>query len=119
MTFKDLSTPQIKITEVSSDEIIIKSAEDGLEILGNAWFQGYEAIILYQKNIHPDFFNLKNGMAGEILQKFSTYRVRLIIIGEFSGFESKSLQDFIRESNRGKQVNFVSNLEAAIKKLKE
>ncbi|MEZ5058428.1 MAG: DUF4180 domain-containing protein [Saprospiraceae bacterium] len=119
MTFKDLSTSQIKITEVSSDEIIISSSEDGLKILGNAWFQGYEVIILYQKNIHPDFFDLKNGMAGEILQKFSTYRIRLIIIGEFSEYKSQSLQDFIRESNKGKQVNFVPNLETALQNFKE
>lgn len=53
-------------------------------------------------------------MAGEILQKFSTYRVRLAIIGDFSTITSKSLRDFIYESNQGKQVNFVASLNDAL-----
>ena len=45
-------------------------------------------------------------MAGEILQKFSNYRVRLAIIGSFEQCIAKSIRDFIYESNNGKQINF-------------
>ena len=74
-------------------------------------------MILNIKNITPSFFDLKNGLAGEVLQKFSNYKVRLVIIGDFSNFESKSLNDFIRESNNGKQVNFLTSKEEAINRL--
>ena len=56
-------------------------------------------------------------MAGEILQKFSNYRMRLVIVGDFSALESKSLRDFIYESNKGKLVGFVSTAEEALHKL--
>ena len=56
-----------------------------------------------------DFFDLKNGIAGEILQKFSNYRVSLIIVGDFSKYASKSLNDFIYESNKGRHINFVAS----------
>ncbi len=60
-----------------------------------------------------DFFDLKSGIAGEILQKFSNYLVRLAIVGDFSKYANKSLKDFIFESNKGGQINFVdSQLEA-------
>ena len=71
--------------------------------------------MLNEKNITPDFFDLKNGIAGEILQKFSTYRVRLAIVGDFSKYTSKSLNDFIFESNKGKHINFVTSTIEAIK----
>ena len=61
----------IKIAEVTSSEIIIKNTEDALDLLGNLYYQDFDKIIIYEKNINPDFFDLKNGMAGEILQKFS------------------------------------------------
>jgi hypothetical protein len=105
------------IVEVISDDIIIKTAQDGLDLLGDAYYQGYDKVILHNKNITPSFFDLKNGLAGEVLQKFSNYRVRLVILGDFSQFDSKSLNDFIRESNNGKLINFINSRDEAIRRL--
>lgn len=105
----------IKIAEVISEDIIINNTEDGLDLLGNLYYQGFDKIVIHEKNITLDFFNLKNGIAGEILQKFSTYRVRLAIIGDYSKYTSKSLNDFIYESNKGRHINFVTTSEEAIK----
>ena len=103
-----------KIAEVTAEKLIINNAEDGLDLLGNVYYQGFDKLIIYQKNIVSDFFDLKTKMAGDILQKFSNYRVRLVIIGDFENVESKSLRDFIYESNQGRLVNFVESLEVAI-----
>jgi len=43
--------------------------------------------------------------------------VKLAIVGDFTNIKSKSLGDFIRESNRGRTVNFVSSVEEAVEKL--
>lgn len=51
------------------------------------------------------------------LQKFSTYDFKLAIIGDFSKHKSKSMQDFIRESNKGNRIYFVDDLASALKKL--
>ncbi len=106
-----------EIAEVISDKIIIQNTEDALDLLGNVYYQGFDKMIIHQENITADFFDLKNKMAGDILQKFSNYRVRLAIVGNFSKFESKSLKDFIYESNIGKQVNFVASLSEALSSL--
>lgn len=104
----------IKIAEIITDEIILRTTEDGLDLLGNLYYQGFNKIIIYEKNITPDFFDLKTKIAGEILQKFSQYQMRLAIVGDFLKFKSKSLTDFIYESNKGKQINFVNSLSDAI-----
>src|SRR5688572_5240712 len=106
-----------KVAEVISDEIIIQTTGDGLDLLGNLYYQDFDKIIIYQNNITPAFFDLKNGMAGEILQKFSNYRVRLAIVGDFSQYTSKSFHDFIFESNKTGHVNFASSVEEALEKL--
>jgi len=108
------SADALKIAEVNSEEIIINSIEDGLELLGNLYYDGFDVIVLQKKNITSSFFDLKSGMAGEILQKFSNFRVRLAIVGDFNLSTSKSLTDFILECNKGKQVNFVRSIEEAI-----
>lgn len=117
MKIKAHNINDTKIAEVTSDKTIINKTEDGLDLLGNLYYQGFDSIVMNEKNITPDFFDLKNGIAGEILQKFSNYRVRLAIVGDFSKFASKSLTDFIYESNKGKHINFVNSTTEAIDRL--
>lgn len=107
----------IKIAEVLSEDRVLQSADDGLDLLGNLYYQDFDRIVLHEKNITPEFFDLKNGMAGEVLQKFSTYRVRLAIIGDFSQYTSGSLKDFIYESNKAGHVSFVGTLAEGLERL--
>lgn len=106
-----------KIAEITSDVMIINSIEDGLDLLGNLYYQDFDKIIIHESNITPDFFDLKNGIAGEILQKFSNYRVRLAIVGDFAKYPGKSIIEFIYESNKGGQINFVNSISEALIKL--
>lgn len=103
-----------KIAEVISDATILQTASDSLDLMGNLYYQGFEKIILHEHNLAPAFFELKNGMAGEILQKFSNYRMQLAIVGSFEKYASKALHDFIYESNQGKLINFVNSVSAAL-----
>jgi len=105
------------IAEVISEETLIHRAEDGLDLLANLYYQEFDKIILHEKNITPDFFDLQNGMAGELLQKFSNYRIPLAIVGDFTKYKSKSMTDFIYESNKGRHVSFVATLSEALEAL--
>ncbi len=107
----------ISIAEISAEGLVIEKEEDGLDLLGNVYYQGFDRVIIHAKNITPAFFDLKNRMAGEILQKFSNYRVRLAIVGDFSAYKSKSITDFMYESNKGKLINFLGSVEEALNKL--
>jgi hypothetical protein len=106
-----------RIAEVTDEGTMISSVQDAVDLLGELSFDNCSAVILRETNIHNDFFKLHTGLAGDILQKFSNYNFRLVIIGDFTRYSSKSLQDFIRESNKGNCVWFADNIETAIKKL--
>lgn len=107
----------IFIADVISEGVIIHETQDALDLMADCGYQGARSIIIQEKNIIPDFFDLKTGIAGDILQKFSNYDVRLAIVGDFSRYTSKSLRDFVRESNRVGRINFVSTLQEAKDKL--
>ncbi|MFW6120130.1 MAG: DUF4180 domain-containing protein [Petrotogales bacterium] len=104
-------------TLTTNRNVLIKSAQDALDLFSDAVYEGCNNFIVYKENLSEDFFDLKTGLAGEILQKFSNYRMRLAIIGDFSKYKSKSLEAFIIESNRGNQTFFVSSVEEALKAL--
>jgi hypothetical protein len=69
--------------------------------------------------LEDDFFQLKTRLAGQIIQKFVTYRRRLIILGDISGHvaQSRALRDFVYEANRGTQVWFLTDLQELSQRL--
>ncbi|MDR2283399.1 MAG: DUF4180 domain-containing protein [Sphingobacterium sp.] len=114
MEINYIPAKQGKIAEITGEATFIQNQEDALNLMMNCLYSDADKLILYQENITPNFFNLKTKLAGDILQKFSTYQAYLAIVGDFTVYESKSLQDFIRESNRMKRIHFVSSREEAL-----
>jgi hypothetical protein len=78
----------------------ISDTEDMLELMANARYSDADIVFIHSGNLPVGFFKLSTGIAGEILQKFSNYRMELAIIGDFTDIKSKSLRQFIGESNR-------------------
>jgi len=107
----------VNIAELKDETSVISEVQDMLDILGDCGFNGCNRIILKEENLNPDFFRLHTGLAGEILQKFSTYNFKLAIIGDFSKYRSNNLHDFIRESNKGRSIFFVSSLDDAFTRM--
>lgn len=105
-----------KIAKVP-EETMINTVRDATDLLGNADYQGASKIIAKETNLNPQFFNLRTGIAGEILQKISNYRKKLAIVGEFEKYESNALNAFILECNRGNHIFFVPDVESALKRL--
>ena len=102
------------IAEIVDKSFVINETQDAIDLMGDLVLNNCSRIIINKKNLHPDFFSLKTGLAGEILQKFSNYKVKLAIIGDFSKHKSKSLHDFIYESNKRNVIVFVDSIDSAL-----
>lgn len=95
----------------------ISGVNDALDMMAEVFFGGCERMIINKESLPDGFFTLSTGIAGEILQKFSNYRMKLAIVGDFNSLKSKSLADFIYECNKGSLVFFKSTLDEAIEAL--
>lgn len=97
---------------------IIKDAQSAIDLLMSAKYEtGTKNIVISKKLIIEDFFVLSTGLAGEILQKFINYGGRIAIYGDYTHYTSKPLKNFIYESNKGKDIFFVSTKDEAIEML--
>src|SRR5512133_549532 len=83
--------------------------DDILDLMADARYNDSGRMIVHEEDLGTEFFDLKTGIAGEILQKFSNYRMRLSIVGDFSVYSSKSLKDFIFESNKQGHISFTDS----------
>lgn len=118
MNIKKITSGRNQIAIVNSDTVCISDVQSALDFMMSVNYEtGSHSIIINKEAITPDFFVLSTKLAGEILQKFITYRFKLAIVGDFSGYTSKPLKDFIYESNNGQDIFFLSSEEEAAEKL--
>jgi len=114
---KKMLSNNIHIAIVDVSELLITDTQSALDLIATVRYEtDCDCLVVPSSCLSADFFILSTGLAGEILQKFMNYGMKLAIVGDFSGYTSKSLRSFIYESNKSGSVFFVSSVdEAAIK----
>ena len=98
--------------------VLITDGQSALDLIATIKYEtGCEAMILPKDALSEDFFRLPTGLAGEVLQKFINYHMQLAVVGDFSGYTSKNLKDFLYESNKGNAVCFLRDEAEAVTRL--
>lgn len=94
------------------DAPLLRRPEDALDLIGDALGQRADWVVIPADRLDPGFFQLRTGFAGELLQKFVNYHLRVVVVGDISEFvaHSTALRDFVAESNRGRTVWFLNDL---------
>mgnify|MGYP000760108098 FL=1 len=86
----------IPVAELTGPEKRIVDAPSALELAMTARHEaGASALLVDKAAVAEDFFILSTGLAGEILEKFIQYRIKMAVYGDFSCYTSKPLRDFI------------------------
>jgi len=118
MNIIQLEQNGVLIAQVESDEVLITDVQSALDLMATVRYEtGADRMILPKTAMDERFFVLSSGLAGDILQKFVNYQLIVAIVGDYSGYTSKPLRDFIYESNNANHVFFVPTVEEAIQKL--
>jgi len=118
MNIIQLEQNGVLIAQVESDEMLITNVQSALDLMATVRYEtGADRMILPKVALDERFFVLSSGLAGDILQKFVNYQLIVAIVGDYSGYTSKPLRDFIYESNNANHVFFVPTVEEAIQKL--
>lgn len=91
----------------------VASERDVLDLIGAA-LAGADVVAVPAHRLDPRFFTLESRFAGEVMQKFVNYRLRLAVIGDISTHlaGSSALRALVHESNQGGQVWFLPDLAA-------
>lgn len=81
------------------------------DLLSEAWGAEADLVVVPVERLADGFLDLSTRIAGEVIQKFTNYRTRLVFVGDISARveASHSLRDFVFESNKGRQVWFLDD----------
>ena len=113
MLGKVIETTTGKYVRCASESDMISGEQDILDLLAHCYEIESSQVMLDGKHLHPDFFDLKTGLAGAIFHKLSTYHVKAAIVADLDGIKSERFQELIHECNKGNQINFFSDFTAA------
>ena len=108
---------QGQLLEIAGRRVLL-FAEDGPplaherdvnDFISAAWEAKADWVAIPTTRLTPDFWRLSTRLAGEVIQKFVNYGVKLAIVGDISSYvsDSRALQDYVYESNKGSHVRFL------------
>ncbi|MGE0863403.1 MAG: DUF4180 domain-containing protein [Vicinamibacterales bacterium] len=91
----------VPIVEGAPGAMLIQRAQDATLVLEACFSVPASAALLYPENLTPRFFDLSSGEAGDVLDKFRRYQIRLAIVCrpgtvQFSGRFTEILSDDMR-----------------------
>jgi hypothetical protein len=100
-----------RVLYLEDEGALIERPDQANDLIGDAWGHEATAIAIPVGRLHPEFFRLGSGLAGEITQKLVNYRILCAVIGDISPFleQSSALRDYVWESNRGSSVWFLAD----------
>jgi hypothetical protein len=103
---------------VSGSETLIGDVQSALDLMATVRYEAdCDHIVIHKSLLSESFFDLRTRLAGEILQKFINYQLKVAIVRDFSEYSSRSLRDFIYECNNGQDIFFLPTEQEAIEKL--
>ena len=112
------------IVELAGARVLVAAIDvgapyDAATLIGDALSAEAAVVAIPVERLSPAFLDLSTRLAGEVLQKFVNYGRRVAIAGDVGAAVSASqaLADFVRESNRGRHVWFVADLDALAARL--
>jgi hypothetical protein len=88
----------------------LRDDRDAVDLIAQAHPAEWVAVPV--DRLTPEFFRLRTGVAGAIVQKFVQYRTGLAVVGDVTAHlaAGDAFRDWVRETNRGRHTWFVADL---------
>ena len=112
MEHKVVVNGNMKYVEAGSD-FIISEEQDAVDIAAFCWENETENLLLVHENLNNSFFDLKSGLAGAVLQKFSNYRIRAAAVIDEVKISGR-FSELTWELNRGNSFRIFDNRDEAV-----
>lgn len=122
MTMTTLETVHgVRVLRCAPDGPLLDGERAALDLIGDAMGQGAQLVAVPVERVPEEFFRLRSGLAGAVMQKFVTYRIRLAVVGDISRHVagSTALRDFVHETNQGGHIWFLADDARLREKLSE
>ena len=109
-------------TLIAGKQVYVECVVDGgrldgetaaLELVAGCMEAGTNRLLVHGASLPAEFFDLKTGLAGAVLLKFSNYRIRCALLLTPEQVGTGRFYEMALEANRGDELHFAYNREEA------
>ncbi|GEM44518.1 DUF4180 domain-containing protein [Deinococcus cellulosilyticus] len=102
-----------KYIEVTSSSPLLGSEQDALDLVALGMEQQTGLLLLHAEALSEDFFQLKTGVAGAMLQKFINYHMKTAVVLADQEGQHLRFREMVSEANKGQAFRVFETREAA------
>jgi len=113
MNYQVTDKENVRYIELFSASPPIGTEQDALGLVSLCGENGAERLILHGEALSGDFFRLKTGVAGAVLQKLVNYSVKTAMVVPDQGGLGARFREFMSEANKGLQYRFFISAQEA------
>jgi len=110
MNYRLIEKGHNKYIECASVETSLHNEQDALDLIAACIENSTYLLLLHAQVFSDDFFNLKSGLAGNVLQKFINYRVKTAAIISSELKVKGKFKEMLAESNQGNDFRVFDNV---------
>ncbi len=107
------SLGDVEFIDLTESQSKINLESDLNELLSLCYYHNSNNILLSEKNLSDEFFNLRSGLAGAAMQKFANYQVKVAILLPSKAQHSERFRELMYEMSRSNHFRFYDNQEEA------
>jgi hypothetical protein len=117
----------VEVREIAGVNCLVVGSADGpfenaskvVRLFGDAMGEDASTLVVPADALADDFYNLRTGFAGDVLQKAANYRIRFAVVGDITRHveASKAFHDLVVESERATGYCFVPDADALERRL--
>ncbi len=93
---------------------MLESERDALDLVGSCGEYQVYRLLINAENIPDTFYDLRSGLAGSVLLKFSNYRIKAAALVNSVLAEQGKFHEFAIETNRGNEFGVFNQREDAL-----
>lgn len=101
MNYKVIEKSNKTYIEFISMDIPLREEREALDFISICMEYNTGLIIIHQEVLSEDFYNLRTGLAGGVLQKFMNYHIKVAVIITSEEKISGRFREMVIETNKG------------------
>ena len=113
MNYNLVENDTTKYIEIVSSDVPLRSEQDALDIISLSWEHDINMLLIHGYVLSEDFFDLKTGVAGKMLQKFINYNIKVGAIIPSQIADTGRFREMVLEANKGNAFRVFTGREEA------
>ncbi|WP_055669013.1 DUF4180 domain-containing protein [Desnuesiella massiliensis] len=113
MNYQVIEKDNKRYIKCASAETPLRTERDALDLIAASFENNTPLMIIHEEALSEDFFNLRTGLAGTVLQKFMNYHIKVAAIISSEEKINDRFREMALEANKGNDFRVYKNITEA------